>query len=75
VFCFESYQPAAGIGGAEVARTTIPEHGHTRISTHAAQVETAQKGRIESLPQLHRSPRFSRTRSALVKKTRRGDIA
>src|SRR5215469_10351107 len=75
LFCFESYQPTGGIAGAEVAGTTIPEHGHTGISAHTAQVETAQKGRIESLPQLHRSLRFSHTRSALVKKTCRGDIA
>jgi hypothetical protein len=63
------------MASAEVAGTTIPEHGHIRISALIAQVATAQKGRIESLPQLHRSTRFSRTRGALVQKTCRGDIA
>src|SRR6516162_5640233 len=73
-FCFEAFQPAGDPDGAEVARTTIPEHGHTGIRARLAQVGLVQKDRIEGLPQSHRRSRFSCFRGALVKKTCRTDI-
>src|SRR5262249_55655982 len=38
LFCFEAFQSTVDPRGTEVAGTTVPEHGRTRIRTQTAQM-------------------------------------